>query len=52
MEFTGNKRSNSSVQSVVEARRQTSVNPEPSIIAETRYLLANLSQGYQIMDRS
>ena len=52
VEYTPKKCLNSSVQSVVDARRQGDENPNSSVVAETMKLLANNSYGYQIMDRS
>ena len=43
---------NNFVQSAVDARRQGDENPNSSVVAETKKLLANSSYGYQIMDRS
>ena len=43
---------NKYVQPAVNARREGDENPNSSIVAETRKLLANCSYGYQIMDRS
>ena len=40
------------VQSAVDARRQGDENPNSSVVAETMKLLANSSNGYQIMDCS
>ena len=40
------------VQSAVIARREGDENPNSSVLAETRKLLANNSYGYQIMDGS
>ena len=52
VEYTPKKCFNSFVQSAVDARRQGDENPNSSVVAETRKLLANSSFGYQIMDRS
>ena len=40
------------MQSVVNARREGDENPNSSVVAETKNLLAESSYGYQIMDRS
>ena len=40
------------MQSAVDARREGDENPNSSVVAETKKLLANSSYGYQIMDRS
>ena len=42
---------NNFVQSAVDARRKGDENPHSSVVAETMKLLANSSNGYQIMDR-
>ena len=52
VQYTPKKCFNSFVQSAVDARRQSSENPNSSVVAETVKLLANSSYGYQIMDRS
>ena len=52
VEYTPKKCFNSFVQSAVDARRQGDENPNTSVVAETMKLLANSSDGYQIMDRS
>ena len=52
VEYTPKKCFNSFVQSAVDARRQGDENPNSSVVAETMKLLANSSNGYQIMDRS
>ena len=43
---------NSFMQSTVDARRQGDENPNSSVVAQTMKLLANISYGYQITDRS
>ena len=43
---------NNFVQSVVNARREGHENSISSVVAETMKILANISYGYQIMDRS
>ena len=40
------------MQSAVNARREREENPNSSNVTETMKLLANSSNGYQIMDRS
>ena len=40
------------MQSVVDARKQGDENPNSSVVAGTRKLLANISYGYQIMERN
>ena len=40
------------VQSRVDARRQGDENPNSSVVAETRKMIANSPYGYQIKDRS
>ena len=52
VQYTPKKCFNSFVQSAVNARRQGDENPNSSIMAETLKLLANGSDGYQIMDHS
>ena len=52
VEYTPKKCFNSFVQSAVDARWQSDENPNSSVVAETKKLLANSSYGYQIMDRS
>ena len=52
VEYIPKKCFNSFVQSAVDARRKGDDNPNSSVVAETRKLLANSSYGYQIMDRS
>ena len=52
VEYTPKKCFNSFVQSAVDARRQGDKNPNLSVVAETRKLLANSSYFYQIIDRS
>ena len=52
VEYTPVKCFNKFVQSAVDARREEDENPNSSVVAETRKLLANRSYGYQIMDRS
>ena len=51
-QYTPMKSFNNFVQSAVKARRAGDENPNSSVLAETRKLLANSSYGYQIMDRS
>ena len=43
---------NNFVHSAVFARRDGVENPNPIVVAETMKLLANISYGYQIMNRS
>ena len=52
VEYTPKKCFNSFVQSAVDARSQGDENPNSSVVAETKKLLANSSYGYQIMERS
>ena len=52
VEYSPKKRFNSFVRSPVDARRQSNENPNSSLVAETKKLLANSSYGYQILDRS
>ena len=52
VEYTPKKRFNSFVQSAVDARRQGDQNPNLSVVAGTKKLLANSSYGYKIMERS
>ena len=52
VQYTPKKCFNSFVQSAVNARRQGDENPNSSVVAETMKFLANISHGYQIMDRS
>ena len=52
VEYTPVKCFNKFVQSAVDARREGDENPNSSVVAETKKLLANSSYGYQIMDRS
>ena len=52
VEYIPVKCSNKFVQSAVNARRGRDENPNSSVVAETRKLLANSSYGYQIMGRS
>ena len=52
MQYTPTKCFNNFVQSAVDARREGDENPNSSFVAETMKLLANISYGYQIMDRS
>ena len=52
VEYTPKKCFNSFVLSAVDAKRQGDENPNSSVVAETKKLLANSSYGYQIMDRS
>ena len=42
---------NKFVQSAVNARREGDENPNSSVVAETKKVLANSSYGYQFMDR-
>ena len=51
VEYTPKKCFNSFVQLAVDARRQGDENPNSSVVAERKKLLANSSYGYQIMDR-
>ena len=51
VEYTPKKCFNSFVQSAVDSRMKGDENPNSSIVAETRKLLANSSFGYQNMDR-
>ena len=52
MEYIPVKCFNNFVQSAVDAHREGDENPNSSVVAETKKLLANSSYGYQIMDRS
>ena len=52
LEYTPKKRFKSFVQSAVDTRRQRDENPNSSVVAEILKLIANSSNGYQIMDRS
>ena len=53
VEYTPKKCFNSFVvQSAVDVRGQGVENPNSSVVAESMKLLANISYGYQIMDRS
>ena len=52
VQYTPRKCFNKFVQSAVDARRQGVENPNSSVVAETMKLLADSSDGYQIMDRS
>ena len=52
VEYTPKKHFNSFVQSAVDAKRQRDENPKSSVVSETMKLLANTSDGYQIMVRS
>ena len=52
VECTPKKCFNSFVQAAVVARTKRDENPNSSVVAKTRKLLANKSYGYQIMDRS
>ena len=52
VEYTPKIRFNSFIQSTVDAIRQGDEYPNSSLVAETMELLANLSYGYQNMDRS
>ena len=52
VEYTPKKCFNSFVQSAVDARRQGVENPNSVVVPETMKLVANISYGYQIMDRS
>ena len=52
VEYTPKNCFNSFVQSAVDATRQGDENPNSSVVAEAKKLLANSSYGYQIMDWS
>ena len=52
VQFTPRKCFDCFVQSAVVARRQGDENPNLSVVAKTKKLLANSSHGYQIMERS
>ena len=52
VQYTSRKCFNNFVQSAVDARRLGDENPNSSVVAETKNLLANSSYGYQIMNRS
>ena len=52
VEYTLKKCFNSFVKAPVDAGRKSDENPNSSVVAETKKLLANSSYGYQIMDRS
>ena len=52
VQYTPTKCFNNFVQSAVDAQPQVDENPNSSVVAETMKLLANSSNGYQIMDRS
>ena len=52
LEYTLVKCFNNSVQSAVNARRQTDENPNSSVVAKTMKLIANSSYGLYIMDRT
>ena len=52
VEYTPKKSFNSFMQSAVDARRQGDENPNLSVVAETKKLLANSSYGYQMLDKS
>ena len=52
VQYTPKKCFSSFVQSAVNARRQGDENPNSSVVSETMNLVANSSNGYQIMDRS
>ena len=51
VQYTPRKCFNSFVQSAVDARRQGDKTPNSSVVAETMKILANSSNGYEIMDR-
>ena len=51
VEYTPKKCFNRFLQEAVDARRKGDENPNSSVVAETRKLLANSSYGYQIKDR-
>ena len=50
VEYFPKKCLDSFVQSAVDAGRQSDENPNPSVVAEKKKLLANSSYGYQILD--
>ena len=52
VQYTPMKCFNHFVQSAVNARREGNENPNSSVVAQTKELLANSSYAYQIMDRS
>ena len=52
VQYTPKKCFNSFVKSAVNAPRQGDENPNSSVVAETKKLLANSSFGYQMKDRS
>ena len=52
VQYTQMKCFNNFVQSSVKARREGDGNPNSCVVAETMKLLANISYGFQIMDRS
>ena len=52
VQYTPRNRFDNFVQSAVDARRQGDENPNSSVVAGTMKLLANSSNGYQIMDRT
>ena len=52
VQYTPRKCFDNFVASAVDARRQADENPNSSVVAETMKLLANTSNGYQIIDRS
>ena len=52
VQYTPKKCFKSFVQSAVDARRQGDKNRHSIVVAETKKLLVNSSDGYQIMDRS
>ena len=52
VEYTPKKCFNRFVKAAVDARRKGDENPNSSVVAEKKKLLANSSYGYQIMDRS
>ena len=52
VQYTPRKCFDTLVESALDARGQGDENPNSSVVAETMKLLANCSNGYQIMDRS
>ena len=52
VQYTPKKCFSSFVQSAANARIQRDENPNSSVVAETKKLLASSSYGYEIMDRS
>ena len=51
VQYTPSKCFDNFVQSAVHARQQRDENPSSGVVSETMKLLANISYGYQIMDR-